>query len=312
MTEFFVRSYPLSDIQIRSGGDGRTVEAYAAVFKTPAEIRDQDGHYMEEIDPTAFNRTISNRRNKFGVFYNHGLTIHGTPSDRGSVPIGVPMDVQVDNVGVRTVTQYNKTALAEEVLEAINSGAITAQSFTGRFLRSNPRRVPRTGKGSKLPTVTRMEIDMREYGPTPFPAYAEAMITGVRSAITLRLGTGDTDLLVAELARRRAVADLIADGMTEEEIAAILSQGVPEIGSTRGTLPDDELTGSRGQDTPPVDPSGQDTPPGDPSAGDSDRKVHSARRRVAKAARALKLAEVDNARTQEKRGAQGDPGGVQG
>lgn len=313
MTEFFVRSYPLSDIQIRSGGDGRTVEAYAAVFKTPAEIRDQDGHYMEEIDPTAFNRTIVNRRNKFGVFYNHGLTIHGTPSDRGSVPIGTPLEVQVDNVGVRTVTQYNRTALAEEVLEAINSGAITAQSFTGRFLRSNPRKVPRTAQGGKLPTVTRMEIDMREYGPTPFPAYAEAMITGVRSAITLRLGNGDTELLVAELARRRAVADLVADGMTEEEILEILGQGVPEIGSTRGTVPTDELTGSRGQDTPSVDPSGQDTPTRDPSTGDPAPKGHSVRRRVARVARQVKLMEGGpSASTQEVGGSQGDPGGIQG
>src|SRR5690349_1314009 len=37
-TTTFTRSYPLDDIRIRSGGDGRTVEAYAAVFDTPSEI----------------------------------------------------------------------------------------------------------------------------------------------------------------------------------------------------------------------------------------------------------------------------------
>src|SRR6266700_1443429 len=37
------RAATLEDISIRSSGDGRTVEAYAAVFDTPAEISDPDG-----------------------------------------------------------------------------------------------------------------------------------------------------------------------------------------------------------------------------------------------------------------------------
>jgi hypothetical protein len=215
------------------------------------------------------------------------------------------VEVHADNVGVRTVTRYNRTALAEEVLEAINSGAITAQSFTGRFLRSTPTRVPRKGtKPGKLPTVTRMEIDMREYGPTPFPAYAEAMITGVRSAVALQLDTGDTAVLVAELARRRAVANLLADGMTEEEILALLGQEVPEIGSARGNVPADELTGSRGQDTPLGDPSGQDTPQtADPSSGDPAERSHSARiARMKHNARKITMRRIGNASTEEVSG----------
>ena len=51
----FTRAYPLEDITIRSGGDGRTVEAYAAVFNTPQRIVDGSGQYMEVIDRAAFN-----------------------------------------------------------------------------------------------------------------------------------------------------------------------------------------------------------------------------------------------------------------
>ena len=40
----FVRNYPLEDITIRSGGDGRTVEAYAAVFNVDTEIHDHQGN----------------------------------------------------------------------------------------------------------------------------------------------------------------------------------------------------------------------------------------------------------------------------
>jgi hypothetical protein len=57
----FVRAVALDDIRIRSGGTGRTVEAYAAIFDEPAEIIDHDGHYLEVNHPTSFNRTIAHR-----------------------------------------------------------------------------------------------------------------------------------------------------------------------------------------------------------------------------------------------------------
>jgi HK97 family phage prohead protease len=180
----FMRSYPLMDVHVRSDGDGRTVEAYAAVFDEPVEIHDGAGHYLERIDRHAFDRTISQRGTKFGVFFNHGTTIYGTPSERYSMPIGTPLEVEADGRGLRTVTRYNKTPVADEVLESIRSGAITGQSFSGRFLRSDkptPRGGFRPGKDGSLIEVTRTEIALREYGPTPFPAYETAVITGVRS-----------------------------------------------------------------------------------------------------------------------------------
>lgn len=188
----FMRSFPLEDIRVRAGGDGRTVEAYAAVFDTPVEIHDQDGDYLEQIDRRAFDRTLqqlapagSRRTWRVGVFYNHGRTLWGTPSERGSMPIGTPLELRTDSRGLLTVTRYNKTELADEVLENIREGAITGQSFTGRFLRSDPGRPPRGGwradREGRLRTVRRQEIALKEYGPTPFPAYADAAVIGVRA-----------------------------------------------------------------------------------------------------------------------------------
>jgi HK97 family phage prohead protease len=194
MNTTFTRSYPLDDIRIRSGGDGRTVEAYAAVFDTPSEIKDQDGHYNEVISRNAFDKTIAERGTKIGVFYNHGMTLHGTPSERHSMPIGTPLEVRADQRGVFTVTRYNKTQLADEVLEAITSGAITGQSFSGRMIQSTPKRGPYWARGGELPTVTRSEIMLREYGPTPFPAYEEAGITNVRAMLLRAYGLGALDL----------------------------------------------------------------------------------------------------------------------
>jgi HK97 family phage prohead protease len=201
--QLFVRSYPLEDIRILSRAqgseyaDGRTVEAYAAVFDSESEIHDGEGHYMEVIDRTAFNRAIEHARPqgsrtawRTGVFYNHGMTLHGTPSDRFSVPLGSPVDMRVENHGLLTVTRYNNTTLADEILESIRSGDITGHSFTGRIIRSDPSRPARgyrpTARGS-LPKVRRLELGLREYGPTPFPAYVDAAVVGVRSMLAAAL-----------------------------------------------------------------------------------------------------------------------------
>jgi HK97 family phage prohead protease len=181
----FIRAIVLDDIRIRSGGSGRTVEAYAAVFDEDAEVMDEDGHYIERNARGSFTQTISHRRGRFPVVYNHGLTLVGTPSDRGSVPIGVSTEVRADKRGVLTVSEYGNSPLADEVLDAIRAGSLTGQSYGGRFIKSDPGRTPRGGwrreMDGSLRTVTRLEIAMREFGPTPFPAFVGAAIAGVRA-----------------------------------------------------------------------------------------------------------------------------------
>jgi HK97 family phage prohead protease len=181
MNTTYLRTWALDDIQIsRAHTDGRTVEAYAAIFGQPAEIRDQHGHYMEVIDRAAFNRQIGLGVGHVQVYYNHGYTLHGTPSELGSVPIGTPLEIRADSRGLRTVTRYNNSQLADAALEAIRAGDIPGYSFRGRIYKSTPDRVPKT-RGGDLPTVTRTELGLTEYGPTPTPAYAGAGILAVRS-----------------------------------------------------------------------------------------------------------------------------------
>lgn len=188
----YARSWALDDIQILRAADGhsdgRTVEAYAAVFDTPTEITDQHGHYNEVISRTAFNRQIGLGIERVGVFYHHGLTIHGTPSDLGSVPIGSPLEIRADGKGLRTVTRFNRSPLADSVLEAIRAGDIKGYSFRGRIFKSNPSRVPKS-RGGSLPTITRTELGLTEYGPTPTPAYADAGILAVRALQMLASAT---------------------------------------------------------------------------------------------------------------------------
>lgn len=176
------RVFALDDIQIRAGGDGRTVTAYAAVFDSPTEIQDQDGHYNEQIGRSSFDKTVRERAGRIGVFYHHGRTLHGTPSELGAVPIGTPIEApRPDGRGLLTVTRYNQSALADAVLESIKNGDIKGQSFSGRFIKSDPKGPYLPKRSGALQLVTRQEIALLEYGPTPMPAYEDAAILGVRS-----------------------------------------------------------------------------------------------------------------------------------
>ena len=187
------RSYALEDAHIvtraQGDGSGRLVEAYCAVFDEPAEISDHQGRYREEIDRTAFNKRIADvERSKAGFglvkcHYNHALTIHGTPSERFSMPVAVTRHISSESRGVLTRAFYLDTPLGNEVLEMWREGAITAQSFTGAIIRSSPelRRGDKyRPRGGELPLVRRLELGLKEYGPTPFPAYSGAELVGVR------------------------------------------------------------------------------------------------------------------------------------
>jgi HK97 family phage prohead protease len=179
------RAYALEDLHVRSDGSGRVVEAYAAVFNTRTEVMDQDGHYHEELAPTSFATTIATRGTNFGVLFNHGRTVDGEPNPSATLPIGVPLEVRADDRGVFTATRYLDNPLADHVLDAIKSGAIRAQSFSGRF-RKSTRTYPQGRAKAALPLITRHEVEMREYGPAVFAAYEGAAILGTRAEQFMR------------------------------------------------------------------------------------------------------------------------------
>ena len=225
-----VRSFDLDDVVVRVDQGGRTLTAYAAVFGVEQEIRDFEGHYIEKINGAGFDRAISHGIQRFRFIYNHGMTLHGTPSERFSVPIGTPLEVRPDARGLLTVTRIAETELGDEVLEVIRSGGLRGMSFSGPIVRSRE-----VGKRGALRVVERMELGLREYGPTPFPAYAAAEVVGVRS---------------------QAILEQLRD-LDDEERAELLAQ----FSDTPGPI---------GGPDPSVDPDTQQEPaPGAPPAGPS-------------------------------------------
>lgn len=191
-----MRPYPLEECRILRASDGqeyasgRVVEGYATVFDYPVRIRDGQGHYEEVIDRTAFDQTLTRMRRSRGglagavrVLYNHGKTMEGMPAPEFQRPLGKPLEVRPDGRGLLTRTEYNTTPLAEEILENIRAGSITAQSFEGPDIQSNP---PLRGPGDKyrarngvLPTVRRMVLGLLNYGPALFAANDGAEFLGV-------------------------------------------------------------------------------------------------------------------------------------
>jgi HK97 family phage prohead protease len=187
MQQITTRYVPLDDLEIKKDGTGRTVRAYCAVFDVDQEISDFEGDYVESLARTSFNRTIA-QVGSWPVFFNHGATIQGAPSELYSMPLGRGT-AEVQGKGVLTETKYARTQLADDILEHIREGVIKGQSFSGRTLRSAPSR-PRGGyrrsSDGALPRVVRHEIAMTEFGPTPFPYYPGATIEGVRSLTVVR------------------------------------------------------------------------------------------------------------------------------
>jgi phage head maturation protease len=191
-----MRIYPLEDIKIltRAEGDGsgRVVEAYATVFDQPAEIRDHMGHYMEVIDRAAFDQVLGRIMRSPGglpaqvkVLFNHGRTAGGAEAAEFQLPLGKPLDVRPEQRGLLTRTEYDASdPFTERVLGKIRAGTITAQSFVGGIIRSDPElRGPgdrHRARNGALTTVRRMVLGLREYGPVLYPAYSGAEILGVR------------------------------------------------------------------------------------------------------------------------------------
>ncbi len=191
-----VRYCQLEDIHImRTGegdGTGRVVEGYAAVFGQPVEIHDAQGHYEEIIDRGAFDQWLARTERRPGglggsvrCLYNHGKTMEGQPAPEFQRPLGKVLEIRPDSRGLLTRTEYKKSPLAEEILDDIREGRLTAQSFEGPDYRSDPPlRGPgdkyRRARGGALARVRRMVLGMTNFGPALFAAYSGAEFLGVR------------------------------------------------------------------------------------------------------------------------------------
>lgn len=207
------RAYVLEDASMRTGrvtcetcqrdASGRMVDAYVAPFNEAAEINDDHGRYIEDIDPSAWNKRLADLQRSsagvrsVGVFYHHGQTLYGTPSEIASVPVGHPAVLRADAHGLFSSTHYSNDPFADRILQGILDGNIGGHSFTGRIIRSDPDRVPKVRRGDTLPRVRRLELGLVEYGPTPTPCYIGTPVVAVRAIIPAQHSVEDEAVVAA-------------------------------------------------------------------------------------------------------------------
>lgn len=171
-------------------GDGRTVEAIITPFNSPTYILDRQGEYDEKINQHAFDRILERlrpqgRRTTWNVpiFYNHGMTLHGTPSESGSLAYAVPLDIRADANYLISDYRVLPGERGDIMLDLLAAGAV-GHSFTGRIMRSNPEPGSsgyRRGRNGELTLVERLELGLKEFGATPIPAYDDTHALSIRS-----------------------------------------------------------------------------------------------------------------------------------
>lgn len=186
------------------GGDGRTLEGYAAVFDTPTRIDSWEGTFDEIIAKGAFKRTINARMPV--LQFDHGRDVR-----TGSVPIGSIKEIREDDRGLFISARLFDNDVVEPIRQAIEGDAITGMSFRFRVVRDEWRDT--AGKlvkpdellellwmpGDRGPLVrTIKEVELFEAGPVVFPAY-EATTVGVRSLLA-DLNPTERETLLRDLA----------------------------------------------------------------------------------------------------------------
>jgi HK97 family phage prohead protease len=253
MTEFIERAVDFEPLPAEerkdSGGDGRTLEGYAAVFDADTEINSWEGHFKERIVRGAFRKTLRERTPVLQFD-------HGHDSRFGSLPIGSFESIKEDKHGLRV--QARLFDHAEPIREAIASGAVSGMSFRfkvvrdewadnkGNIIKDRNELVDLLYGGDKKRGPlqrTIKEVKLMEAGPVVFPAYPQTSV-GVRSmtddqrreAIEELARAGDgpevTDEDV-ERVREEALESLVAAGYDADEAEEILRAFPPKKGGDK-------------------------------------------------------------------------------
>ncbi len=169
LVETHVGSVRSVDFVISPTDDGLTLEGYAAVFDSPAHIKNMwEGDFTETIQRGAFANVI--RANPKPIMqFDHGLD-----TAIGSTPIGAIQSMREDDKGLWVSARLHDNWLSLPVRHAIESGSLHGMSF--RFL------TPEDGSGETWSDdrSTRSVTDISylpELGPVTFPAYADTEVS---------------------------------------------------------------------------------------------------------------------------------------
>jgi HK97 family phage prohead protease len=186
--EFQYRSFR-PDLQVRSGGDGRTIMGIAVPYNAPTRITET---LVEEFVRGAFNHQLNApQKVKFGR--EHILL--------GGTLIGAASLMRDDAAGLYVELRTSKTPTGDETLELVRDGALNQLSIM--FAERQNRRLSSN-------VVQRVTAHLGEVAVVMEGAYGELAATvGVRSGA----GTQVLDRVDEEL--RRQAEEYLIGGLPE-------------------------------------------------------------------------------------------------
>lgn len=160
-TEDIYRTFT-PDLEVRSGGDGRTIVGIAVPYGKPVRI---DPELTEQFRSGAFNHQLKAAHRV--RFTREHLALGGTL-------IGATKLLRNDAAGLYGEWRASKTAIGDETIELVRDGAL--REFSIGFREVHNRRLP---SGA----IERTRANLFEVAITMQGAYGEAaMVEAVRSA----------------------------------------------------------------------------------------------------------------------------------
>lgn len=160
MTDILFRSFT-PDIEVRAGGDGRTVHGIAVPYGRAQRI---NSTLTEQFAPGAFNAAVR--------------SAHRVPFARDHLPMGGTLigrltELRDDTAGLYFEARVAQTVAGDETLALLRDGALDQVSIG--FRAKQDRRLPDG-------TVERVTADLRELAVVLEGAYGQhAMAMGVRA-----------------------------------------------------------------------------------------------------------------------------------
>ncbi len=191
-------------------GSGRTLFGLAVPFRQLAEIRDQRGHYQEQILPGTFADELANRRPK--MLFEHGLDVR-----TGLTPIGKFDQVREESAGVNVTGELFDNELVRPLTDAARAGGMQ-WSVHFRAPRDGSGETWTKAKGWDIRTVHKAglpEISLVNFGAYP-------TILSIRSSLDELIGRSDAEPSGGD---ERAADEALRKGtLSSEQLSAMQSR----------------------------------------------------------------------------------------
>lgn len=160
------RFIPATELRVRDGARGTTIEGYAALFNSRSEDL---GGFVEVIAPGAFRDAL--QTSDIRALWNHDPNYV-----LGRVKAGT-LEVGEDERGLKISNTPPNTQWAKDLLESMRRGDVDQMSFAFRVA---PKGADWSEEGNVLVRTILKVAEVRDVSPVTYPAYPDTSVA-VRS-----------------------------------------------------------------------------------------------------------------------------------